>query len=181
MTNELARLLQAADFAAKKHRAQQRKDVEASPYINHPLSVANVLASEGGVTDVDLLIAAVLHDTVEDTETSADELRQLFGGDVAHLVAEVTDDKSLPKKRRKELQIENAPRKSIRAKQLKMADKICNIRDIDTASPTDWDRNRKSQYLDWADKVIAGCRGVNHQLEQSFDKALADARERLRQ
>ena len=179
MNNDLARLLQAADFAATKHRVQRRKDVDASPYINHPLAVANVLANEGGVNDVELLMAAILHDTIEDTETSANELSKCFGEAIAKLVGEVTDDKSLPKGRRKELQVENTPHKSPRAKQLKLADKICNIRDINADSPSDWDNDRKMQYLDWAVQVIAGCRAVNVQLEQVFDDTVANTRARL--
>ena len=179
MNNGLGRLLQAADFAATKHQKQRRKDVGASPYINHPLAVANVLANEGGVTDVELLMAAILHDTIEDTEVTVIELSKCFGDIVAVLVAEVTDDKSLPKAQRKALQVETAARKSKQAKQLKLADKICNIRDINAESPADWDVDRKLEYLDWAVQVIAGCRGVNAKLEDVFDKATANARSRL--
>ena len=179
MNNHIAALLQAADFAATKHRTQRRKDVGASPYINHPLAVANVLANEGSVSDVELLMAAILHDTVEDTDTSIEELSKCFGNAVATVVAEVTDDKSLPKEQRKALQVKNASHKSARAKQLKLADKICNIRDICGNSPADWDDDRKSQYVDWAEQVVAGCRGVNPQLESVFDKAISNARTRL--
>lgn len=177
--NETELLLRAAAFAAEKHRHQKRKDADASPYINHPLAVAALLAGTGGVTDVELLAAALLHDTVEDTETSHAEICASFGSGIGALVAEVTDDKSLPKARRKQLQIENAPHKSERAKQLKIADKICNVSDIDAISPANWDMERKSLYLDWAMCVIAGCRGVNQALEGLFDQAIAEARERL--
>lgn len=169
----------AASFAADKHRDQRRKDTGASPYINHPLAVAAVLANDGGVTDAELLTAALLHDTVEDTAASHDEIMELFGQEVGDLVAEVTDDKSLPKERRKQLQIENASHKSDRAKQLKIADKICNVRDIDAASPADWDADRKAQYLDWAICVVDGCRGVNQTLDQLFDQVMIEARDRL--
>ena len=179
MSNDIQRLLHAATFAARKHRDQRRKDAEASPYINHPLAVSALLAGDGGVTDVELLAAALLHDTVEDTETSHDEIRELFGCDISGLVAEVTDDKSLPKERRKQLQVENGPHQSDRAKQLKLADKICNIRDINAASPANWDADRKAQYLDWAGRVIAGCRGVNRALDGLFDQTVTEARERL--
>ena len=177
--NETERLLRAATFAAEKHRDQKRKDADASPYINHPLAVAALLAGDGGVTDIELLAAALLHDTVEDTETSRDEITRLFGSDISGLVAEVTDDKSLPKARRKQLQVENGPHKSDRAKQLKLADKTCNIRDIDADSPANWDADRKAQYLSWAVRVIDGCRGVNQPLEQLFDQAIMEARQRL--
>jgi guanosine-3',5'-bis(diphosphate) 3'-pyrophosphohydrolase len=132
VTSSAANLLRAASFAAHKHRDQRRKDVEASPYINHPIAVATVLAIEGGVTDEPILVAALLHDTVEDTATTFEELEQEFGRDVAELVREMTDDKSLDKDVRKQLQIAHAPAASSPAKQIKIADKICNIRDIST-------------------------------------------------
>lgn len=139
-----------------------------------------LLANEGGcVSDVELLIAAVLHDTVEDTNTSFDELTALFGHTICDLVGEVTDDKSLLKARRKELQIENAPYKSDCAKQLKIADKICNIRDINETNPTVWDTDRKVEYLNWAVRVVAGCRGINLRLDKLFDQTITEARDRL--
>ena len=131
-----ADLLDALAFAAHKHRNQRRKDVDASPYINHPIALARVLAVEVGVNDHKTLGAAILHDTVEDTETTLDELREHFGGKVADVVAEMTDDKSLPKQQRKELQVEYAPTLSKRAKLVKLADKICNLRDVATSPPT---------------------------------------------
>lgn len=179
MKRDISRLLQAATFAANRHRNQKRKDVAYTPYINHPLAVAELLAGVGQVTDIDLLSAALLHDTVEDTDTSLDEILEQFGTQIHQLVAEVTDDKRLPKLRRKQLQIETAPHKSDQAKQLKIADKICNIRDIDKESPREWTRDRKTQYLDWAVKVVAGCRGINSHLDQSFDDTVAHVRSRL--
>ena len=121
------------------------------------------------MTDVALLTAALLHDAVEDTQTSYEDIAAQFGVEVRELVAEMTDDKSLPKSRRKQLQIENAPHKTERAKQLKIADKLCNIRDIDVDSPAAWSRDRKVAYLDWAAQVVDGCRGANPTLEQLFD------------
>lgn len=169
-------LLEAISFAAEKHRHQRRKDAEASPYINHPIAVATVLAAEGGVSDEVVLIAAALHDTVEDTKTTFTELEEHFGTEVAGLVREVTDDKSLKKMERKNLQIEHAAQSSSCAKQLKIADKICNIRDITLRPPADWSPERRSEYLAWAEKVVAGCREVNAGLDQAFDQAIAEAR-----
>ena len=180
MSHDIARLLDAAVFASIRHRDQRRKDVYESPYINHPIAVANVLATEGQVTDVQLLIAALLHDTVEDTGTSAHEVTDGFGAQISSVVAEVTDDKSLRKAERKQRQVEGAPHKSAQAKQLKIADKICNVRDIDVDSPAGWDLDRKQQYLDWADAVVAGCKGVNEHLDRCFDQAVAQSRKRLR-
>jgi guanosine-3',5'-bis(diphosphate) 3'-pyrophosphohydrolase len=179
MSDSVSKLLLAASYAAQQHRDQRRKNDVAAPYINHPLSVASLLANEGGVVDVDLLIAALLHDTVEDTSTSNAELTELFGSEVSYLVSEVTDDKSLPKAQRKQLQIDQSPGKSERARQLKIADKICNVRDINASSPASWGIDRKVEYLDWAARVVDGCRGVNQKLDQLFDQELIQARTRL--
>jgi len=170
-----ARLLESIAFAAEKHQRQRRKDAEASPYINHPIAVATVLAKEGDVTDESLLMAAALHDTVEDTKTTFGELEERFGPEVAGLVREVTDDKTLLKLERKRLQVEHAKAASARAKQLKIADKICNIRDIMANPPADWPLERRLDYLKWASEVVAGCRGVNQKLDKAFDNAVVQA------
>ncbi|KAA8769471.1 HD domain-containing protein [Burkholderia pseudomallei] len=167
------KLVAAIAFAADKHRNQRRKDREASPYINHPIALANVLANEAGVEDERVLIAAVLHDTIEDTETTEQELLRLFGKDVADIVTEVTDDKSLPKAERKRLQVEHAGHISRRAKLVKLADKICNLRDIAKSPPADWSLERKQEYFDWAKDVVDGLRGAHPGLEANFDAAYA--------
>ncbi|WP_052050312.1 HD domain-containing protein [Leptolyngbya sp. KIOST-1] len=172
-------LLEALHFAATKHSDQRRKDKEASPYINHPIRVAQLLATEGGVTDLATLQAAILHDTVEDTETTPEELEQLFGPEVRRIVAEVTDDKSLPKAERKQRQVEHAPHLSAQAKQLKIADKTANVQNITTSPPDGWSLERKREYLDWADRVVAGCRGCNPALEAVYDEVMAQGREAL--
>lgn len=169
---DLARLLEAAAFAADRHRHQRRKDVDATPYINHPLEVARIL-TEAGVDDVEVLIAAVLHDTVEDTETSYEDVLRTFGQRVASLVMEVTDDKSLAKAERKRLQVLNAPKKSAEAKMIKIADKIANLRDLKN-SPPRWDEERVSAYFDFAREVVHGCRGENEQLDALVDNELQD-------
>ena len=175
-----AHLLKAIAFAADRHRGQRRKDAEASPYINHPIAVATVLAVEGEVSDEVTLLAAALHDTVEDTQTTFEELEEHFGPEVAGLVRELTDDKSVSKKERKRLQIEHAPQASSRAKMLKIADKICNIRDITVSPPADWSLERRSEYLTWSEQVVAGCRHANAKLDQAFDKAITQAIEVLK-
>jgi GTP diphosphokinase / guanosine-3',5'-bis(diphosphate) 3'-diphosphatase len=177
--NRHVRLLKAIAFAAEKHKDQRRKDVNASPYINHLIAVASLLAEEGNVSDEDLLLAAILHDTVEDTETSFIELEAHFGKTVAGLVREVTDDKTLRKEIRKQLQEEHAPRASSRAKQLKVADKICNIRDIVHNPPAGWSMERKEEYLLWTRRVVAGCRGANEALDKAYDEALRRAAKHL--
>lgn len=165
------KILAAIAFAADKHRNQRRKDAAASPYINHPIALANVLANEAGIDDERVLIAAILHDTVEDTETTAQELVRHFGQEVADIVLEVTDDKSLLKAERKQQQIDHAPTISRRAKLVKLADKICNLRDIASSPPAGWSLRRKQDYFDWAKAVIDGLRGVHPSLEFIFDTA----------
>jgi GTP diphosphokinase / guanosine-3',5'-bis(diphosphate) 3'-diphosphatase len=166
-------ILTAADFAARKHRDQRRKDVNASPYINHPLALARVLVQEGGVDDEVVLAAALLHDTVEDTDTTVDELRAAFGERIAAVVMEVTDDKSLDKPVRKQLQVDHAPHLSREAKLVKLADKICNVRDVADEPPAGWSLERRREYFDWARRVVDGLRGVHAGLERSFDEAYA--------
>ncbi|KAI9343644.1 HD domain-containing 3 [Obelidium mucronatum] len=169
-------LLEAIHFAAIKHTNQRRKDPAQTPYINHPIGVARILTHEGGVTDLDTLIAAILHDTVEDTDTSFQEIEALFGASVAALVAEVTDDKNLLKADRKRLQIEKAPTASAKAKLVKLADKIHNLRSIGIAPPVGWSEQRVQEYFEWAEKVTNGCRGVNPQLDSILDAMYADRR-----
>ena len=171
--NPLGAFAKAVAFAADKHRNQRRKDAEASPYINHPIALANVLANEGGVEDVTVLCAAVLHDTIEDTETTSEELQAIFGPKVASVVMEVTDYKSLEKSLRKQRQVEHAPHISKEAKLVKLADKISNLRDIIASPPADWSAERKQAYFEWAAKVVAGVRGVHPGLESVFDGLLA--------
>lgn len=177
MKTELALLLKALAFAAHKHRDQRRKDADASPYINHPIALADVLVNEGGVTDFEVLCAALLHDTVEDTATTHEELVDAFGERIARIVAEVTDDKTLPKAERKRLQIEHAPRISRAAQLVKLADKLVNLRDVAERPPAKWDLARRREYFDWARQVVDGLRGAPgeemRRLEAAFDAAYA--------
>ena len=158
-------LFGALHFAADKHRDHRRKDSEASPYINHPIQIAELIARVGGVSDLATLQAAILHDTVEDTETTFEEIEERFGSEVAGLVREVTDDKGLKSEKRKRLQVEHAPHLSPRAKHIKMADKISNIMSVTHSPPKGWSMERRLEYLDWSERVVEGCRGVNEALE----------------
>jgi len=179
VASDLALLLRAATFSAERHRHQSRKGDDPPPYINHPLEVASMLANVGGISYVTTLVAALLHDTVEDTSASAEELEGEFGPEVRLLVEEVTDDKSLEKDVRKRLQIEHTPALSIPAKQIKLGDKICNTRDVVENPPTDWDLTRRLGYLNWATDVVDGCRGVNEPLERYFDRLVTEGRATL--
>jgi len=172
-------ILKALRFSAEKHNDQRRKDSRSSPYINHPILVAEILWTVGGVRDLTLLVASLLHDTIEDTATTPDEIRENFGEDVLALVLEVTDDKSLPKQMRKQLQVEHAPHKSHNAKLLKLADKISNIQDIISTPPKGWSLERKREYLLWTEKVVAGLRGVSPGLESRYDALLLDGKRSL--
>ena len=173
-----ARLLAALHFAADKHRDQRRKGEEASPYINHPIVVAETLA-RFGVTDETTLTAAILHDTIEDTETTPQELAEVFGPEVRDVVMEVTDDKSLPKGERKERQVRLAPDLSHRAKLVRIADKIANVHDVLHAPPEHWSLDWRIGYIDWTERVVRGCRGAHSDLEACYDRTLARAREAL--
>jgi guanosine-3',5'-bis(diphosphate) 3'-pyrophosphohydrolase len=164
--------LAAIRFAAYKHRNQRRKDAAKTPYINHPIQVAELLWSVGGIRELPVLIAAVLHDTIEDTDTRPEELCTQFGETVLGLVMEVSDDKSLPKAERKRLQIETAPHKTPAAKCIKLADLVCNLRDTDQSPPADWPQNRIQEYLLWTEQVVAGLRGTNAELEACYDMEL---------
>ena len=162
-------LLRALEFAAARHRDQRRKDALASPYINHPIAVAAALWHEGEVRDPVALTAAILHDTIEDTETSADELRGTFGAAVADVVDEVTDVAWLRSRARKKLQVARAARSSRRARLVKLADKICNLRDLKASPPRNWSIERQREYFDWAKSVVDEIRGTNARLERKFD------------
>lgn len=170
-------LLKALHFAAQKHKDQRRKDPAASPYINHPIEVAETLWRIGGVRDMTTLVAAVLHDTIEDTETTPQELEAEFGPEVRTVVEEVTDDKHLSWQDRKRLQIERAKHKSPQAKLVKLADKICNVQDIAKAPPAGWSPERQRKYIDWARAVVDEVRGANPDLERHFDTVYAAAAE----
>lgn len=168
--DDVGLVLQAANFAARKHKNQKRKDAEKTPYINHPITLASVLYEEGAIKDVTALAAALLHDTIEDTETTYVELRGEFGAAVADVVIEVTDAKFLSKEARKRLQVSRAGRASQRAKLVKLADKISNLREILGHPPADWSITRRRRYFDWAKDVVDKLRGVNAKLERAFDR-----------
>lgn len=166
-----ADFLRSLSFAADKHRHQRRKGRSQIPYINHPIAVANILLNEAKITDEVVLIAALLHDTVEDTDATFAEIEQHFGQTVRDVVAEVTDDKSLPKAVRKQQQIDHAAGLSDRAKLVKLADKTSNLRDVALSPPEGWSAARLDEYLEWGKAVIDQIRGTHPQLERLFDQA----------
>jgi guanosine-3',5'-bis(diphosphate) 3'-pyrophosphohydrolase len=167
------RILSAARFAAESHATQRRKGVQQEPYVNHVLEVAELVACGSEIIDENLIIAALLHDTVEDTNVTPEDIRERFGEDVAALVAEVTDDKSLPKQARKALQVQNAPHKSVRAQSLKVADKISNLRSILASPPANWDLQRRRDYFDWAKRVVDGLTAASPILKDEFERVYA--------
>jgi len=181
--DDISLILRALEFAAIRHRKQFRKGEDKSPYINHPIQVANLLVNEAGEKDPVLIAASVLHDVVEDTVDGKKEKKKLikliheeFGEDVLSVTMEVTDDKSLCKKERKRLQVEHAPNLSVRARKLKIADKIMNVRDITYNPPEKWPLQRVIKYLDWSEKVVGGLRGYNPKLDTIFYKTLQAGR-----
>ena len=169
--NGIVGIARALDFAARKHAGQRRKGLKAEPYINHLTEVALLLAEASGGNDSALVMAGLLHDTIEDTETSREELAEAFGVDVASLVAEVTDDTSLPREDRKRRQVETAPGKTARARMIKLADKIANLHSIAESPPMGWSERKKREYVAWARAVAAACGRTNEWLEERFEKA----------
>ena len=174
MSTDIARIAQALDFACRKHVHQRRKGEGREPYINHLAAVARLVADATGGGDANLMIAALLHDCVEDQGVTATEVAAAFGDDVATLVMEVTDDKKIPKHERKLAQVEHAARISARARVLKIADKTANLRSIQH-SPPDWPLTRKHRYFAWAQAVVAGARGVNPLIDAAFDAEVRQA------
>jgi len=165
----LQAVLSAVVFASKKHSNHRRMGIAAEPYINHLVEVGALVAGALSEPDTNLVIAALLHDTIEDAGVTIEELTQHFGPDVAGLVAEVTDDKSLPKQERKRLQTLNAPLKSERAQMIKIADKISNLRSLQCSPPVGWDSERKTEYVRWAKQVVGGLTRPNPILLTEFD------------
>ena len=176
MDNDVVKLSQAADYAARQHIAQRRKGERAEPYVNHLTEVAAMLAEATDGADPVLVMGGLLHDTLEDTDTTYEDLVERFGPEVAALVQEVTDDKSLAKDVRKRLQIEKTPSKSRRAKLLKIADKTSNLRGLVGSPPAGWTDERLRDYVVWAAEVVRSCRGLNAKLEARFDAAYDTAR-----
>ncbi len=181
MTDGIAcdKILDAVVFAARKHQGQVRKDQQGSPYVTHPLTVARTLYQVGEVQDETALIAAILHDTLEDTDTSEEEIRERFGEKVLKVVLEVTDNKDLEKMERKRQQVIHAPDLSLPAKLIKLGDKLTNCRDILTSPPKDWTLERRQRYIQWAADVLAEIRGTSARLEEAFDQMLLDAEQQL--
>ncbi|XP_002157565.3 guanosine-3',5'-bis(diphosphate) 3'-pyrophosphohydrolase MESH1 [Hydra vulgaris] len=167
--NDIKKLVEAFDFAAKKHSKQTRKNIDKTPYINHPIGVASIISSEAGITDVDILISAVLHDTVEDTNTTFEELEINFGKKIRGIVEECSDDKTLEKDVRKQMQIEKAPFSSYEAKVVKLADKLYNLRDLLINTPVGWSEGRVNEYFIWALQVVRGLKGTNSVLETELE------------
>jgi GTP diphosphokinase / guanosine-3',5'-bis(diphosphate) 3'-diphosphatase len=167
MATRMELVIQAAAFAAEKHRKQRRKDIE-TPFINHPIQLAYILV-QADIEDPQILAAALLHDTIEDTDTTLDEIEIVFGYEIARIVAECSDDKSLTKLERKQAQIDHAAKLSHAAKLVKLADKIANVSDIEGAPPAGWSVERKREYFDWAKAVVDKMRGTHPGLEARFD------------
>lgn len=164
------RFMKALQFAAYKHRSQKRKDPQNTPYINHPIGVAYILSNEASIQDYDILAAALLHDTIEDTETTFDELVNEFGERIANIVLEVTDEKDLPKATRKQLQIDNAKKLSHDAILVRLADKIYNLRDLNRVRPVGWSDQRITEYFEWSVQIARQLMGHNEILDKILEE-----------
>jgi guanosine-3',5'-bis(diphosphate) 3'-pyrophosphohydrolase len=166
-------ILRAAEFAAERHRDQRRKGAIGRPYIGHCIEVAQMIASAAQDTPSAVIAAALLHDTVEDTPTTIDEIRNEFGDQVASIVAEVTDAKGVTRETRRQHQVDNGPRYSPAAKLIKLADKISNVREIGEDPPAHWTVERQLGYFAWARQVVDALGRVNPALETCFLQAAA--------
>jgi guanosine-3',5'-bis(diphosphate) 3'-pyrophosphohydrolase len=175
----LAKILDAIVFAAEKHQGDVRKNKQRSPYITHPLLVAQAIVQIGEIQETTILAAAILHDTIEDTDTTREEIKERFGEDILSIILEVTDDKTLPKMVRKRLQVAHAVELSHEARIVKLADKLINCRDILDDPPDYWPLKRRQDYIQWGADVVFRIRGTNQQLETAFDQLLARAEREL--
>ncbi|MDY6868900.1 MAG: HD domain-containing protein [Chloroflexota bacterium] len=175
----LVKIFEAINYAARKHHGQVRKDHRGSPYVTHPIAVANAIWGVGNISDEFTLICAILHDTIEDTDTKESEIKECFGEDVLSVVLEVSDDKSQEKMERKRQQVIHAPHLSEAARLIKLSDKLVNCRDILQSPPKNWSLTRRQEYIQWAADVVAEIRGTNDALESAFDQMLRDAEEQL--
>ncbi|HEX3743115.1 MAG TPA: HD domain-containing protein [Bryobacteraceae bacterium] len=167
---QVREVVRAAHFAAARHSGQRRKGATAEPYVNHLIEVADLIAGVLTEPDANVLMAALLHDSIEDVGVTKEELTAEFGADVTSLVLEVTDDKSLPKQERKRLQIVNAPKKTVRAQLIKLADKISNLRAILASPPADWSVQRQREYFEWAKQVVDALSAPDPTLKLEFDR-----------
>lgn len=176
-TENLSKLLNAINYAIKNHGLQTRKSDETTPYVTHCISVASYLTSIAGITDIEVIMAAVLHDVVEDTDAKYKEIECLFGKRVASIVAQVSDDRLLSKVERKKLQVRNAPTKCYEAKLVKLADKLHNLSDLLQNPPHGWSPDIIRGYFVWSHAVVAGLRGTNSPLEEELDKVFSSTLE----
>uniref|UniRef100_A0A915AF37 Guanosine-3',5'-bis(diphosphate) 3'-pyrophosphohydrolase MESH1 n=1 Tax=Parascaris univalens TaxID=6257 RepID=A0A915AF37_PARUN len=170
---EVALIVKAADLAARRHRHQRRRDPAQTPFINHPIGVAYILTNEAKVYDTVTIVAAILHDVIEDTKTTHDEIKQMFGNEVSAIVNECTVDKSLSRGARKNAQIENAPRLSHKAKLVELADKLYNLRDIERVMPVGWTARHKREHFEWLRDYVAVMKGTNEALETAIDEVIS--------
>jgi guanosine-3',5'-bis(diphosphate) 3'-pyrophosphohydrolase len=177
--SEIPQFIEALYFAAEKHRDQRRKNRGQTPYINHPIELTYLLSTVGRITDREILIAAVLHDTIEDTATTPEEIEEIFGEKVKSLVLEVTDDKSVPKGKRKEQQLLGADKLTVEARLIRIADKISNVTDLGNSPPMGWTQKRKLHYLDWTEKVVNKIAGTNTELETLYFQRLEATRMKI--
>ncbi|VDK82368.1 unnamed protein product [Litomosoides sigmodontis] len=171
-TDDMSLVIKAADLAARRHRKQRRKDATQTPYVNHPIGVAYILTNEGKITDAATIIAAILHDTVEDTKTTDEEIRKMFGDEVADIVKECTVMKSMKREERMKSQLEKASKLSCKAKLIQLADKLYNIRDIERGTPFGWTNQQTMEYVLFAKDLLLNIRGTNGPLETALDDVI---------
>ncbi|KAM3718084.1 Guanosine-3',5'-bis(diphosphate) 3'-pyrophosphohydrolase MESH1 [Dirofilaria immitis] len=172
ITYDTSLIIKAVDLAARRHRQQRRKDAIQTPYVNHPIGVAYILTNEGQITDTATIIAAILHDIVEDTKTTDKEIRETFGDEVADIVKECTVVKSVKREIRMKSQLQKASELSHKAKLVQLADKLYNIRDIERCIPFGWTKQNVTEYVLFAKNLLSSIRGIHGPLENALDDAI---------
>lgn len=175
----IGNFIRALHFAAFKHTNQRRKNEDRTPFINHPIELVHILSARCGINDEKVLIAALLHDTIEDTDTLQEEIESSFGLEIAGIVLEVTDEKSLSKEERKALQVEKADKLSRAARLVRIADKISNVSDLAVSPPASWSRRRKLDYISWTEAVVEKLKGTNSCLERIYYETVKRTREKI--
>ncbi|EFO18322.1 hypothetical protein LOAG_10172 [Loa loa] len=168
-TDGISLIIEAVDLAARRHRQQRRKDAAQTPYVNHPIGVAYILTSEGQITDTTTIIAAILHDIVEHTKTTDEEIRKMFGDEIADIVKECTMVRSMKREARMKSELEKASKLSHKAKLVQLADKLNNIRDIERGTPLGWTKQHVTEYIIFAKDLLSKIRGIHGPLESALD------------
>jgi len=167
-------VLGAAIFATEKHKSQVRSNEKKTPYIIHPIEVADLVMKIGHVYDKDVLITALLHDVMDDTQTTYEQITSLYGTKVSSYLEEMTSKQGLSLKEQKKQQIMQAFRQNPSVAIIKLSDKLSNLKTLATSPPPSWSRDRIDQYFQWAQTVIENLPESNQLLKKAVKNVISD-------